>query len=89
MDPVEQRIKIRIASLGYRDIKTLHNDLTENLADYGRNYDWWLRLNSHSKASAISEAAGYLKTSVTVLLGEQDNKLLSESKMGRIDLMEG
>ena len=89
MDPVEQRIKIRIASLGYRDVKTLHKDLEENHDGYDRNYDWWLRLNSHSKASAISEAARYLKTSVTVLLGEQDGSLLLESKMGRIDLMEG
>ena len=89
MDPVEQRIKIRIASLGHRDVKTLHKELSENFAGYDRNYDWWLRLNSHSKASAISEAANYLRTTVTVLLGEQDSKLLSESKMGRIDLMEG
>ena len=89
MDPVEQRVKIRIASLGYKDVKALHVDLEENHSGYNRNYDWWLRLSSNSKASAISEAARYLKTSVSVLLGEQDNRLLSESKLGRINLMEG
>ena len=87
MDPVEQRIRIRIASLGYKDVKALHNELVKR-SDYDKNYDWWLRLNSNSKASALSEAAKFLKTSVVVLLGEQDSELLSEAKLGRISLME-
>ena len=90
LDPIERRVRIRIAALGFSSMSEWHRGYVENGG--ARSYAWWRALSTSSPYSAIEEAALSLGISKGALFGvAQDTAeaLVSGAGAGRVKLHEG
>jgi len=90
LDPIERRVRIRVAALGYASMSEFHRAY---LGDGGhRSYAWWRGLSTDSPVSAITEAAVGLGVTPSVLLGAAESAaeaLIGGAELGRVKLNEG